>query len=231
MTSMIHALNIGTLATWLSVLGFGAVGVLLPGWHAPRTTVTLEKLETLTVTADLTLDEDSLGDSSPPPAAASPPTTPETLPAPPALPDIASVSPLPEVPELADAPKVTEPTRSTPQPTPRRTPRATTSERSATSEKPATSERPGAVMSGKDRIAAGRMPAPDYPTVARRNHQEGTVVVRFSVNSSGRVTAAFAKNPSRWPLLNEAAIRTVRRWSFPPGAEITIDRPIVFRLK
>ena len=28
MTSFIHALNIGTLATWLSVAGFGAMGVL-----------------------------------------------------------------------------------------------------------------------------------------------------------------------------------------------------------
>jgi D-arabinose 1-dehydrogenase-like Zn-dependent alcohol dehydrogenase len=34
MTSFIHALNIGTLATWLSVAGFGAVGVMAPHWRS-----------------------------------------------------------------------------------------------------------------------------------------------------------------------------------------------------
>lgn len=219
MNSLIHALNIGTLAAWLSLLGFGTVGVFLPGGQAPRTMMPLEKLETLTVTADLTLDDDHLSDSSPPAVAASPPATRNNLPAPPALPDLASVSPLPEVPDLPSAPEASQATRAAPQATASRTPRA------------AAPGKPAAAMAGNARIAAGHMPAPDYPPFARRNHQEGTVVVEFCVNSSGRVTAAFAKNPSPWPLLNDAAVRTVRKWSFPPGADITLDRPIVFRLK
>ena len=39
MTSFIHALNIGTLATWLSVAGFGAVGLMAPSWRSePKVT-------------------------------------------------------------------------------------------------------------------------------------------------------------------------------------------------
>ena len=74
------------------------------------------------------------------------------------------------------------------------------------------------------------MPAPSYPPYSRRNHQEGSIVVEFCVNSSGRVTAAFAKNPSQWPLLNQTAVRTVMSWSFPPGDFITLERTIVFKL-
>ncbi len=223
MNALIHALNIGTLAAWLSVVGFGTVGAILPGGSGPRKVAKLEKLETLTVTADLTLDDDSLSDSSPPTAAATsadlPETLPETLPAPPALPDIASAQPLPAIPDLPSAPKVSPATRPAPQATSSRTPR------------PAAAEKPAAGMSGKARLAAGHMPSPDFPPLARRNNQEGTVVVEFCVNSSGRVTAAFVKTPSRWPLLNQSAVRTVLKWSFPPGDFITLDRAIVFRLK
>ena len=33
MQSLFHSLNIGTLATWLSVAGFGTVGVVVPVWQ------------------------------------------------------------------------------------------------------------------------------------------------------------------------------------------------------
>ncbi len=75
------------------------------------------------------------------------------------------------------------------------------------------------------------MPAPSYPAEARRKKQTGTIIVRFAVDSNGRVTAAVAKNPSPWPMLNQEAIRTVLRWKFPPGDFITIERPIVFIIK
>ena len=86
-------------------------------------------------------------------------------------------------------------------------------------------------MSTAARIAAGRMPSPSYPAEARRKGQTGTVVVQFTVDSSGRVTYANAISPSPWPLLNQEAVRTVLRWRFPPGDFISLERPIVFRLK
>lgn len=86
-------------------------------------------------------------------------------------------------------------------------------------------------MSDSARLAAGRMSAPSYPPEARRKGQTGTVVVEFTVDSSGRVISAYAKQPSPWPLLNNEAVRTVRRWKFPPGGVMKLQRPIVFQLR
>lgn len=64
----------------------------------------------------------------------------------------------------------------------------------------------------------GRQPAPEYPSRARREGQEGTVGVRFTVAEDGRVLAAEPFAPSAWKLLNDAAVRVVReRWRFPSG--------------
>jgi TonB family protein len=89
----------------------------------------------------------------------------------------------------------------------------------------------GTGMSNAARIAAGHMPSPDYPPYSRRNRQEGTVVVEFTVDSSGKVISAYAKHPCQWNLLNTEAVSTVRSWRFPPGGVMTLQRPIVFQLR
>jgi TonB family protein len=61
--------------------------------------------------------------------------------------------------------------------------------------------------------------------------QTGTLVVEFTVDATGRVISAYAKSPSPWALLNQEAVRTVRGWKFPPGAVMTLQRPIVFQLR
>jgi TonB family protein len=77
----------------------------------------------------------------------------------------------------------------------------------------------------------GRQPAPDYPPAARRQGQEGTVLVRFTVGESGRVLSADAVLPSPWPLLNEAAVRAVReRWRFRNGPTRTYEVAIRFEI-
>jgi len=75
------------------------------------------------------------------------------------------------------------------------------------------------------------MPVPRYPDAARRGGQTGTVLVEFTIDTDGRVVSAFAKQPSPWPLLNEEAVKTVRRWKFPPGGVMKLQRPIVFELR
>jgi protein TonB len=80
-------------------------------------------------------------------------------------------------------------------------------------------------------MAAGKMPAPRYPMDARRRGEEGTVVVEFTVDASGRVIAAEAKQPSPWASLNREALRAVRSWKFPPGDVMKMQRPIVFKLR
>jgi len=78
----------------------------------------------------------------------------------------------------------------------------------------------------------GHQPAPSYPLHARDLGQEGAVTVQFTVDESGRVTAAQASQPSPWPLLNDSALRTIRqRWHFPPGALRSYEVMIHFRLR
>lgn len=74
------------------------------------------------------------------------------------------------------------------------------------------------------------MPAPNYPSEARRNGQQGRVVVLFSVDEQGNVVSASVTGPCPYPLLNEEALRAVRRWKFQPGARASLQRPIVFKL-
>ena len=86
-------------------------------------------------------------------------------------------------------------------------------------------------MTNVARLAAGNMPSPAYPAEARRLGQSGTLVVEFTVDSTGQVISAYAVSPSPWPLLNQEAVRTVRRWRFPPGGGVMkLQRPIVFQL-
>jgi protein TonB len=80
-------------------------------------------------------------------------------------------------------------------------------------------------------VGEGRQPDPEYPHDAVLAHEEGTVVVRFKVGQDGRVLSAVVTQPSRWPLLNQAALRAVRdEWRLSPGKAGTYDIPIQFVL-
>jgi protein TonB len=160
----------------------------------------------------------------------------------PELPELAEPLPLPEIPKLPELAKP-EPSRETrirqvikPASSPRLTSRG--------SDKPASSSNSGSgVGKGSDtasgngsgavgsaRWAGGRMPAPNYPSEARRNGQEGRVVVLFSVDEQGNVVSASVTGPCPYPALNEEALRAVRRWKFQPGARASLQRPIIFKL-
>jgi len=77
----------------------------------------------------------------------------------------------------------------------------------------------------------GQQPQPEYPSEAAMAGQQGTVVVMFTVNESGRVVEAHASNPSPWPLLNNSAIQTIRQsWRFPPGPRRAYEVAIQFLL-
>ena len=78
----------------------------------------------------------------------------------------------------------------------------------------------------------GTQPAPRYPDTARRAGQEGTVVIRFSVGTDGRVLAAEPSAPSPWGALNREALRVVReQWRFQPGPARLCEVAIRFELK
>jgi protein TonB len=78
----------------------------------------------------------------------------------------------------------------------------------------------------------GRQPAPPYPSEALSRHQEGTVMIQFLVGTEGQVLNAEVWQASPWPLLNEAALRTVRgRWQFGKGPVRLYRVPIRFRIQ
>lgn len=81
-------------------------------------------------------------------------------------------------------------------------------------------------------VGEGRQPQPDYPMEAQLAGQTGTVVVRFTVDASGRVSAAQAVSPSPWPLLNQAAVRSIRdTWRFGSGPIRVWEVPIQYQSK
>jgi protein TonB len=63
----------------------------------------------------------------------------------------------------------------------------------------------------------------NYPISARRREQEGTIVVRFSINRQGIITAGpELDKPSRYTALNNAALKAVTAAApFPPFDERT----------
>lgn len=77
----------------------------------------------------------------------------------------------------------------------------------------------------------GRQQAPEYPAVARRQGQQGTVVVRFTVGEDGRVLSTEAIEPSPWPMLRDAALRGIKeRWQFARGEIRVYQVSIRFQL-
>lgn len=73
-----------------------------------------------------------------------------------------------------------------------------------------------------------------YPRKARMFHIEGTAVVQFIVNPSGKLTELTIYKSAGHPLLNKAAMRAVSdaesRWSRPKGT-VRLRFPIQFQLK
>jgi len=64
----------------------------------------------------------------------------------------------------------------------------------------------------------GIYPDPPYPGIAVRNNYQGSVTVELAVDASGAVVSAKVAKSSGFPVLDEAAVKTVKeRWHFPPG--------------
>ena len=242
MSSIFHALNTVTLAAWLSVAGFGTVGILVPEWRDGPASKPAPEMVTELQTPEILLDDGNTTDSAmtdPADADPAPADAPEILPTPPEMPDLVEQEPLPEIPDLPTPPQESPAIKSMdseaakPTASPRQTTMAhrSTQARGGSSASTAGSVGAGSGLSDSARLAAGRMPAPSYPAAARRAGQTGTVTIAFTVDTSGRVISAYTAPPSPWPLLNEEAVRTVRRWKFPPGGVMKLQRPIIFQLR
>lgn len=62
-----------------------------------------------------------------------------------------------------------------------------------------------------------RNPAPDYPSFAQRRGWEGTVLLRVHVLASGLPSEIQIQKTSGRDLLDEAAVKAVKRWTFVPS--------------
>ncbi len=254
MSPFLYALNIGTLATWLTVGGASTVACVvrvidrLPALKDGKA----EETEVYITPMDM---------GSAPPAAPSESTEETTseeqvameelpelpeLPEMPEVPQLAELEPLPDVPDMPEPPPArssegterpkpaaAKPATSRPKASNRTTTsRASTSGQSGqgTGQGNGTAKGAGSSAVGADRWVGGRMPKPNYPTSARREGKQGRVVVLFSVDERGYVVSASISSGCAHSELNEEALRTVRRWKFRPGARASASRPIVFQL-
>ena len=233
MHSLTHALNIGTLATWMSVAAFGSVGVMLGrAVHLPLVAEVagVELMET-TLEVESVDVADSMNEASDQSAAVES----IELPAPPEMLPAMQSEALPEVPDMpmAEVKKVSEMIKSSAKPTNKPAVKSQKSSAVAGNSSAGNnaSASGAATMSNAARLAAGRMPAPRYPSEARNKGQAGTVLIEFTVDPSGRVSSAHIASPCPWSVLNEEALRAVRNWKFPPGSVMTFKKPIVFKLR
>lgn len=258
MTPFIYTVNIATLAAWLSVAGFGTVGIVVPmaeealkgekedPYRDLESTVMTETYRDTDEASAQESEPETVGESSEP-EVPQPPE--EALPTPPEIPESAETLPLPEIPDLPppspssmqdEAPKP-----KPPRPTPRKNDREPT--RSTKPNNPAGGTGRGnqdpkgstgnsgqngrSVMSDANRLAGGRRPKPAYPAEAKAKGQTGSVVVEFIIGEDGRVVSAYAKRPCPWPILNERAVSAVRRWTFAAGGVSKHTYKIDFQLE
>lgn len=80
-------------------------------------------------------------------------------------------------------------------------------------------------------------PKPPYPDLARKRGQEGTVNIHCNVDASGIVSDASIAKSSGYKLLDEAALKTVRKWKFKPASSNGVNVagtaivPVQFKLQ
>ncbi|MFH1383853.1 MAG: energy transducer TonB [Candidatus Omnitrophota bacterium] len=79
--------------------------------------------------------------------------------------------------------------------------------------------------------------SPIYPRVARERGYEGTVILRVTVLPSGKPGSIEVKESSGYVVLDNAALRAVKKWQFTPAKkddialESSVDIPVVFVLR
>ncbi len=230
-----------TLVLWVGCLVIGLLGLSLayqrpcPIIQVSAAIPMVEMIEVEVANLPLSLPAPSPGDA----AADMPTRHTRSIPAPPPSPAPIEISPAPLFLAVA-APPLAAPSRAPAPaiafPVPIEAPDRSASPTPSGDSEPATSAAafapPLAAQSLTFGEGEGRQPAPEYPPAAVRGGQEGTVRVGFGVGVNGRVMDAAVVAPSPWPLLNQAALRTVRdRWRFHSGGVRRYEVSIHFHIE
>lgn len=136
--------------------------------------------------------------AAPPPP---PPPPPPEPPPPEPIPEPVVEPPPPVVEELAVKP----PPKPKPKPLPKPIPKPV--------------EPPPPVTPPQANAAYLRNPAPEYPSLAQRRNWQGTVLLRVHVLANGRPGDIQVQTSSGRPVLDEAALKAVRKWAFVPAKQ------------
>lgn len=104
---------------------------------------------------------------------------------------------------------------------------------------PATATRNGSspVVATEAAPLTSSNPAPQYPAEALRYGWEGEVWLKVDVDRNGAVYRVRIDKSSGYPVLDRAALKTVRRWLFEPARigpetiDATVRVPVRFRIK
>jgi TonB family protein len=100
--------------------------------------------------------------------------------------------------------------------------------------RPSPEVRPTATVTlmGEDRWKlAISHPTPEYPLEARRRHFAGAGVFELSISEdTGEVSSVKVVTSTGYPVLDRAAVKTLKLWKFRPHSVIRVKLPITFSL-
>ena len=224
---------------WLSAAVVAAAhAVVLFAWSpSPETPgVLLEEESPGGMEVELVASAEQASQEVPAPAEETPPTRPEPVeqptPEPTPLPE--EPTPLEEKPEVLPEPQSTPaPQRPTPKPP---TPKPKKSAASAAGKPNTSPQTTGPIGSGSPNVNASqasfaKRPSLIYPVESRQAREEGTVVLRITVDSRGRPTNVAIIKGSGFPRLDRAAIEGAWRCRIRnANAGATLDVPLRFDL-
>lgn len=233
------------LIAFAAALGFHALMLFGVRWETSARP--LEISETLS-----TVDVNLVAAVEPPPAEPMPepnPEPPTPLPEPPPEPPATAPTPEPVIPAPEPMPTATpQPAPPVPKPTrPVRTSATAKASPAPASAAPSAPPRRSLVSrwfscmdaapgSSTARPSYRRNPPPIYPEAARRNGQQGLAILNVWVKADGKPGQVALKQSSGFPVLDDAALAAVRRWSFEPAragglpVESRVDVPVRFSL-
>lgn len=83
----------------------------------------------------------------------------------------------------------------------------------------------------------GRRVQPEYPKRSLRLRQEGVVWLRVLISETGKRQDIKLHKPSQYALLNQAAIKAVKKWTFDPNivngraVQSWVEIPIEFKIQ
>ena len=74
-------------------------------------------------------------------------------------------------------------------------------------------------------------PTPEFPSEARRRHLSGTGVFEMDIGwETGKVSSVTVLSSTGYPILDHAAVKTLKLWTFRPHTISGVKMPITFRL-